>query len=48
MMTFTIGLILVAYGGVCFTLGGRMGIDSYLKRARAHVKKHGNKLSTEK
>ena len=41
---FLFGMFLGALFAVAFYLGWRMGIDNYLKRAREHVKKYGNKL----
>ena len=40
---FLFGMFLGALFAVAFYLGWRMGIDNYLKRARAHVKKYGDK-----
>ena len=42
--TFIFGICLGALCAVCFYIGWRMGIDNYLKRAREHVKKYGDKL----
>ena len=42
--TFMFGLCLGALCAVCFHMGWKMGIQNYLKRARAHVEKYGNKL----
>jgi hypothetical protein len=42
--TFTFGLCLGALCAVVFTLGWKLGIHNYLKRARAHVAKYGDKL----
>ena len=41
---FLFGMFLGALFAVAFYLGWRMGIDNYLKRAREHVEKYGNKL----
>ena len=41
---FLFGMFLGALFAVAFYLGWRMGIDNYLKRARAHVKKYGDKI----
>jgi hypothetical protein len=42
--TFTFGLCLGALCAIFFYLGWKMGIQSYLRRARKHVEKYGNKL----
>ena len=41
---FVFGFCLGALCAVCFYMGWKMGIDNYLKRAREHVKKYGDKL----
>jgi len=41
---FLFGLFLGALCAICFHTGWKMGIKSYLKRAREHVEKYGNKL----
>jgi hypothetical protein len=41
---FTFGLCLGALCAIFFHLGWKMGIQSYLRRARKHVEKYGNKL----
>ena len=41
---FVFGFCLGALCAVCFYMGWKMGIDNYLKRAREHVEKYGNKL----
>ena len=41
--TFLFGLCLGLLCGVSFMLGWKIGIQNYLKRARAHVKKYGDK-----
>ena len=42
--TFTFGLCLGTLCAVFFHLGWKMGIRNYLRRAREHVEKYGNKL----
>jgi len=42
--TFLFGICLGALCAVFFIIGWRVGVRSYLKRARAHVEKYGNKL----
>ena len=42
--TFTFGLCLGALCAIFFVIGWRMGIQNYLRRAREHVEKFGNKL----
>ena len=42
--TFLFGICLGALCAVFFAIGWRMGIQNYLRRAREHVKKYGNKL----
>ncbi len=41
--TFLFGVCLGALCAVVFALGWSMGIRSYLRRAREHVKKYGDK-----
>ena len=41
--TFMFGLCLGALCAVFFYMGWKLGIQNYLKRARAHVKKYGDK-----
>ena len=41
--TFTFGLCLGALCAICFHIGWKMGIKNYLRRARAHVAKYGDK-----
>ena len=41
--TFLFGLTLGALCSIFFFMGWKMGIQNYLKRARAHVKKYGDK-----
>ena len=41
---FLFGVFLGVLCAVVFTLGWNMGIRNYLKRAREHVEKYGNKL----
>ena len=42
--TFLFGVCLGALCAIFFYMGWKMGIQDYLKRAREHVKKYGNKL----
>ena len=42
--TFIFGICLGALCAVVFTLGWKLGIENYLKRARAHVAKYGDEL----
>ena len=44
LLAWGFGICLGALCAVCFYIGWRMGIDNYLKRAREHVKKYGDKL----
>ena len=41
---FLFGMFLSALCAVFFYMGWKMGIDNYLKRAREHVKKYGDKI----
>ena len=41
--TFMFGLCLGALCAICFHIGWKMGIKNYLRRARAHVAKYGDK-----
>ena len=41
--TFLFGVCLGALCAVFFYMGWKMGIQNYLKRAREHVKKYGDK-----
>tara|TARA_R110002073_G_scaffold286146_1_gene450678 strand:+ start:328 stop:474 length:147 start_codon:yes stop_codon:yes gene_type:complete len=43
LQTFLFGLCLGALCAVFFHIGWKMGIQNYLKRARAHVEKYGDK-----
>ena len=42
--TFIFGICLGALCAVVFTLGWKLGIQNYLKRARAHVAKYCDEL----
>ena len=41
--TFLFGVCLGALCAIFFYMGWKMGIQNYLKRAREHVKKYGDK-----
>jgi|TARA_Y100000590_G_C15036985_1_gene757339 hypothetical protein len=41
--TFLFGVCLGALCAAFFYMGWKLGIQNYLKRARAHVKKYGDK-----
>jgi len=41
---FSFGFCLGALCAICFHIGWNMGIQNYLKRAREHVKKYGDKI----
>ena len=45
--TFLFGLCLGALCAVFFFMGWKIGIQNYLKRARAHVAKYGDKYLIE-
>jgi len=41
--TFLFGMCLGSLCGVFFFMGWKLGIQNYLRRARAHVAKYGDK-----
>ena len=42
--TFIFGICLGALCALFFIIGWRVGVRSYLKRARGHVEKYGNNM----